>query len=579
LFAPLLFEVLQMTIRKKIFLLAGILLALFGVVVGALAAIQKLDSDQIGNIVGYQLPLSRLIAEFDVDTDKYELGILRVLRLDPMNPAELKAAISGKQAITDDLRSDVAAITVLLNHAIEDPRYRTADRIDLARIDGSFKYLSRSLQDFLAVGELTMTALADGRREDAKTTSLGFTKFAQAFGPDLSEIRRDIADLTDRATRMVLASQRLDTYLSFALFLIACGVGLGISAVGSTRVVGGLRQLLASTQAIESGATSEPLSIRTRDEVGELAQSFNRMVQELRTRERIKDTFGKFVDPRIVSRLIGNGTEQAERRTLTVFFSDIKDFSSISEQLTASAIVQLLNSYFGAVADAIHAHNGVIDKYIGDAVMAFWTPPFSAGEEHASDACLAAIDQQGAMVALRAQLPEITGMRRNAPNLVIRMGIATGEAVVGTIGSAAARSYTVIGDTVNLASRLENVNKLYGTSIILSEETYRLAQHVIEARELDLITVAGKSEPVRIYEAIGRAGELAPEQDELRELFADGLAAYRRQDWDEAQTHFEGCLRIASEDGPARLFLERIAHLRSAPPAADWGGIWRLSEK
>jgi adenylate cyclase len=564
-----------MTIRKKIFLLAGILLALFGVVVGALAGIQKLDSDQIGNIVGYQLPLSRLFAEFDVDTDRYELGILRVLRFDPVTPVELKAALSAKRAITDELRSDVVAIAALLDRAIQDPHYQTADRVDLARIDGSFKYLSRNLEDFLAVGELTMGALADGRTEEARTASLGFTKFAQAFGPDLSEIRRDIADLTDRATRMVLASQRLDAYLSFALFLAACGIGLGISAVGSTRVVGGLRQLVASTRAIESGAASVPVSIRTRDEVGELALSFNRMVEELRTRERIKDTFGKFVDPRIVSRLIGSGADQAERRTLTVFFSDVKEFSGISEQLTASATVHLLNSYF----DVIHAHHGVIDKYIGDAVMAFWTPPFSAGDDHASDACLAALAQQEAMVALRAQLPEITGMRRNPPNLVIRMGIATGEAVVGTIGSAAARSYTVIGDTVNLASRLESVNKLYGTSIIVSEETYRLAQQIIEARELDLITVAGKTEPVRIYEAMGRAGELGPEQSKLREPFADGLDAYRRQDWDEAQTRFESCLRSAADDGPARLFLERIALLRSDPPPADWGGIWRLSEK
>jgi len=133
----------------------------------------------------------------------------------------------------------------------------------------------------------------------------------------------------------------------------------------------------------------------------------------------------------------------------------------------------------------------VIDKYTGDAVIAFWTPPFSAGDDHASDACLAALAQQEAIIALRAQLPEITGMRRNPPILMIRMGIATGEAVVGTIGSAAARSYTVIGDTVNLASRLESINKLYGTSIILSEETFRLAQQVVEARELDLITVGG----------------------------------------------------------------------------------------
>jgi adenylate cyclase len=568
-----------MTIRKKIFLLAGILLALFGVVVGVLAIIQKLDSDQIGNIVGYELPLSRIVAQFDVDTDRYELNILRVLRLDPASPVQIAAAVAAKQALTDEMRSDVVKAGKLLEQAIQDRSYNAAERVDLARVEGSFKYLSRSLEEFLTVGDRTMAALADGRREDARTASLDFANFAQAFGPDLSEIRRAVADLTERSTREVLAREELDAYLSFALFLAACGIGLGISAVGSTRVIAGLRQLVASARAIESGGDSQPVVIRSRDEVGELALSFNRMVEELRTRERIKETFGKFLDPRIVTRLIGNGANEAERRNLTVFFSDIKGFTGISEQLTAGAVVNLLNSYFGAIAAVIHEHHGVIDKYIGDAVMAFWTPPFSAGDSHASDACLAALAQQEAMVALRAQLPEITGMRRNPPKLVIRMGIATGEGVVGTIGSEAARSYTVIGDTVNLASRLESINKLYGTSIILSEETFRLAQQAIEARELDLITVAGKTEPVRIYEVMGRAGELNPEQSELRDRFACGLAAYRRRDWDEAQTHFESCLGTNMEDGPTQLFLERIAQLRNTPPPADWDAIWRLTEK
>jgi adenylate cyclase len=568
-----------MTIRKKIFLLAGILLALFGVVVGVLAIVQKLDSDQISNISEYELPLTRLVAELDVDTDRYELGILRALRLDPLNPPELAAAIAAMKEVGDELRADADKATALLAKAIQDPGYRAAERVELARIEGSFKYLTRNLEGFLATGEQTMAALVEGRREDARTASLGFAKYAQAFGPDLSDVRRNLAGLTDRATRNVLARQRLNSYLSFGLFVAACGIGLGISAVGSARVVGALRQLVVSTRAIEAGADSEPLSILTRDEVGELALSFNRMVEELRTRERIKDTFGKFVDPRIVTRLIGSGAEQAERRTLTIFFSDIKGFSGISEQLTASAVVNLLNSYFGTVAEIIHAHRGFIDKYIGDAVMAFWVSPFSAGDDHASDACLAALAQQEAIVLLRAQLPEITGMRRNPPELAIRMGIATGEAVVGTIGSDSSRSYTVIGDTVNLASRLESINKLYGTSLILSEETYRMAQQVIEARELDLITVAGKTEPVRIYEAIGRVGEIAPERVQLREMYANGLAAYRRQDWDEAQRCFESCQLGFAEDGPSRLFVDRVSLLRSTPPPGDWDGVWHFDEK
>jgi adenylate cyclase len=137
----------------------------------------------------------------------------------------------------------------------------------------------------------------------------------------------------------------------------------------------------------------------------------------------------------------------------------------------------------------------------------------------------------------------------------------------------------VISDTVNLASRLESINKVYGTSFILSEETYRMVKQVIEARELDLITVAGKTEPVRIYEAMGRFGELAPERFQFREIFANGLAAYRQRDWDEAQTCFESCILSDKQDGPSRLFIDRINQLRGSPPPADWDGVWHFSEK
>jgi adenylate cyclase len=568
-----------MTIRKKIFLLAGILLALFGVVVGLLAVFQKRNADQIANIVEYQLPVSRYIGEIDVDTYGYELIVQRLLLTDAATPAQIQEAQTAEGEVAGRLRRDVAAADALLNEAIANPRYGAAERIALARTEGSYKYLARSIEPFLGVGHQAIAALAVGDRDAARAAALGFKQYEQAYGPDIATIRGNIADLNVDATQAILDSQRADTELSFALFLLASGVGLGISAVGSTHVVGGLRQLAASTRALESGATVTPLLVRTRDEVGELATLFNRMIEELRARERIKDTFGKFVDPRIVSRLIDSGADQAERRTLTVFFSDIKQFTNISEQLTASAIVNLLNNYFGIVADVIHDHHGVIDKYIGDAVMAFWTPPFTAGEGHAAAACLAALDQQEALVALRAQLPEITGMRRNPPPFFVRMGIATGEGVIGTIGSASTRSYTVIGDTVNLASRLEGVNKLYGTSIILNEEAYRLAQQVIEARELDTITVSGKTEPVRIYEAVARVGQLGAERTELHGIYADGLSAYRRRAWDEAQERFEACLRIAADDGPSRVFLSRIAQIRTVELPADWDGVWRLTEK
>ena len=190
-----------MTIRKKIFILAGILLALFGLVVGALAFVQKLNNDQIGNIVAYELPLSRLVAEFDVDTDKYELVILRALGEDSANSLNLKTATSTVQAIADELRADVATASSLMDKAVHDPHYQLTDRIELARIGGAFKYLDRNLEDFLTVGEVTMNHLNAGQRQEAQLASKDFAKFAQAFGPDLAEIRRDLAALTERSTR------------------------------------------------------------------------------------------------------------------------------------------------------------------------------------------------------------------------------------------------------------------------------------------------------------------------------------------------------------------------------------------
>jgi len=264
---------------------------------------------------------------------------------------------------------------------------------------------------------------------------------------------------------------------------------------------------------------------------------------------------------------------------VTIFFSDIKGFSGLSEQLTADTMVRVLNAYFTAVTKIIREQRGIVDKYIGDAVMAFWAPPFSPGDQHAADACLAALAQQAAITEFQPTLSDVTGLRRNVPDFKVRMGLATGEVVIGTIGSETTKSYTVIGDTVNVASRLEGANKAYGTAIMASEETVRLAGHVVEARELDLLIVAGKTEPIRVFEVLGPAGALPAALADLRGVFADALGAYREAKWDAAERKFRECLALAPNDGPSRTFLERVGILRSRPLAADWNGVWGLEQK
>jgi adenylate cyclase len=350
-------------------------------------------------------------------------------------------------------------------------------------------------------------------------------------------------------------------------------------AVLAQRLTGAFRRLLEGTRSVEAGELAVELPVTSRDEVGQLTEAFNRMIVELRGKAKIRETFGQFLDPRLITRVLGEEAKNggvAERRIVTVFFSDIKAFSTLSEQLTADVIARMLNGYFTTMTKIIRERNGIVDKYIGDAVMAFWTPPFSPGDQHAADACLAALAQQAALHEFRSELSNLTGMRRNVPDFRVRMGIATGEVVIGTLGSETTKSYTVIGDTVNLASRLEGANKLYGTSILVTEDTLRLAHHAVEARDLDLIVVAGKTEPVRIYELLAPAGEL---QAELRGVFEEGLAAYRTARWDVAERKLRDALRLAPDDVPSQTLLGRIAALQVDPPPADWNGVWTLDHK
>jgi adenylate cyclase len=257
----------------------------------------------------------------------------------------------------------------------------------------------------------------------------------------------------------------------------------------------------------------------------------------------------------------------------------MKGFTTFSEGMTPAGLVTVLNRYMTVMSEPVRRHNGIIDKYIGDAIMAFWGPPFTGADEQARLACLAALDQIAGFAAFRAELPDLIGLKRGFPEIDIRIGIATGDVVVGSIGSEQTRNYTVIGDTVNLASRIEGANKTYGTRVLISEATHDLAADMLETREIDTVVVVGKTEPQRIFELLGRKGEVAREQLALRDAYVEALDAYRRKDWEKALVGFEDCLAIVPCDAPSKLFLERIARFRVTAPCAEWSGVWSLVEK
>ena len=305
------------------------------------------------------------------------------------------------------------------------------------------------------------------------------------------------------------------------------------------------------------------------------------MVLGLRERERIRETFGQYVDPRIVKSLLENriAADKGVRQVMTVFFSDLEGFTRMCEGLTPDAAVRFLNRYFSMMSEVVRSQQGIVDKYIGDSVMAFWGPPFTDPADHARLACIAALQQMEKMEAFRAWLPEMFGVRHGLPDVNVRMGLASGEVTVGNIGSETSRGYTVIGDTVNLASRLEQANKFYGTWILVSETTRHLAGDTLAFREIDSLRVAGKLEPVKVYELLGQATD----QDDIARrrvgAYETGLDCYRAQDWDAAAAAFRECLANAPGDRPSQVMLERIETFRQVPPETGWDGVWVATSK
>ena len=267
------------------------------------------------------------------------------------------------------------------------------------------------------------------------------------------------------------------------------------------------------------------------------------------------------------------------KKNMTIFFSDIENFSSTSELLTPNGLVLLMNKYFSLVSEPITHYNGVIDKYIGDAVMAFWGAPFTGTENHAKLACYAALEQFEKLDELNNSLAELLGFRKNLPKINIRVGLCTGDVIAGNIGSNNSKSYTVMGDTVNLASRLESANKQFGTRILLSESTYELVKDDFVTRKIDNITVVGKSESVAVYELLGEQGKIEPQILELIGLYEKAYLFYQKRDWDNADKLLLQSLEINSKDIASQVLIDRIKYFRITPPNSDWDGVWHMSKK
>ncbi len=298
--------------------------------------------------------------------------------------------------------------------------------------------------------------------------------------------------------------------------------------------------------------------------------------QEESRRKKLRQVFGAQVSQKVLSFMEENPDSfslQGHDADVSVFFSDIAGFTPIAESLDAESVRNLLNQYLSPMNRIIQARDGFVDKYQGDAIMAVWGAPYSM-ENHAAQACLSALEQHAEMASLQRLLKARFGV-----DVFVRMGINSGLVKAGNMGSEDRNQYTVIGDVVNQAARLEPINKHYRTSIMIGQSTYAQARDAIEARLVDRIVVKGKTEPIEIYELLAPKGELSAAQSQLVELYEEALRWYWSRRWEDAIRNLDEIDLFVPDDGPSAVLRARIEEFRSRPPASEWNGAHAFASK
>ncbi len=315
--------------------------------------------------------------------------------------------------------------------------------------------------------------------------------------------------------------------------------------------------------------------------VGYLALTIYGYVIKEQEKEFVQGAFGHYLSPAVVDQIMNNpgmvGQLGGEERVMTAFFSDIASFSTISECLTPGELVAFINEYLSEMCDIVEYYGGTIDKFEGDAIVAFFGAPV-VYEDHAVRACLSCIDQQRKLVELRQRWEESETLpvalhqlrerweKQGRLFAHVRMGLTSGPMIVGNMGSRGRVDYTMMGDTVNLAARFESGQKMYGTAIMVNDVIYEQVSDLVEARKLDLIQVMGKEEPVVAYEILDRKGELSPQKLEVLEIYGSAMKAYEDFDFALAGTRFKEALEVDPTDGPSALYADRCEEYALNPP-------------
>ncbi len=595
-----------MRIAWKIFGISIIVLAVM--TVASIYSIQKMSSinRELHVISNVFAPLSHDITRIEIVVLEEQVSLERIEKYQaelwasqthPLNAVEpaggtapnpsahdlkLKNLLSRETAEMEGRNAEVERLLASAEQRVKDAQDTASDlaqRLELAGLLPRFVAIEAQHANFHSHASNLVTA-AGLAPEVRETLEQQLSEEENKLTQRLDQLREHIAEFTSEAIATAARHEEQALIASVAATSAAGILALILSWIVISGILRPMRALSAGARKVEQGDFTVELTPRSSDEIGALTRSFNTMVDGLQSTQKIKDTFGQYVDPRVVSDLIGE-TEEAtggEKKVVTAYFSDLADFTTISEQFTPTALVRLLNRYLDLMSSEITERDGVIDKYIGDAVMAFWAQPFCPDGDQATLAVRSAMRNMELIAGFQSELPELTGLNRNIPALHQRIGIATGEAVIGSIGSEKTKNYTVMGDTVNLGARLEGANKIYGTQLLVCEKTRDMSSG-IEFRAIDRILVKGRSEPTNAYTALCETGKLTEPLRDLQTRSEDALEAFRLADWEQARGLFQGIVSEFPDDSVSPVFLNRLEIIATQGSPENWTGVWQLTSK
>ncbi|MEM8637407.1 MAG: adenylate/guanylate cyclase domain-containing protein [Cyanobacteria bacterium P01_G01_bin.54] len=435
----------------------------------------------------------------------------------------------------------------------------------------------KPVQDLIPVERIqdeAIVALVQAKRDVQSAETITFKVGNEAYWGRLLELEGEtkppwvIGLVLPRAD--VMAQVEYNNRINLLLGLVSILISAVLVASVSKSISRPLQELAKATEEI---GRFQLRSLQWKPSVILEIERLTHTIEETKLSLR---SFQKYVPADLVRDLMLRGEEAklgGRTKTLTIYFSDIANFTALAEQMTPKELVDHVGDYLGKMSETILENKGTVDKYIGDAVMAFWGAPVD-NERHAKMACKAALENQAILQRLRENWN-----LQHLPTFHDRIGIHTGEVIVGNMGSAQRMNYTILGDSVNVAQRLESLNKYYGTRILISQSTLDEVRDDVIVRHIDYIAVKGRQEAIHVYELLGWQGEVDLKTIEAATLYSEALANYHQRRWDDALAKYEAYLQDFPVDKAAKILLERCQRCKANPPDSSWMGIYRADMK